>query len=184
MRNSISLSQVQKCQKGAGGSLPSQLINVEPLEKATMNTLFTDLAPRKTTVCLHQPGQKEGLGPASQAACHEARRLGHRTWDNLQAMSLTDWLLAWLFAKTHTATTDTYSFWSGVEKCMQSVTRVSQGQLALGAAGPRHLADARSHLQPQTGMERTTSCWFKVLPWGPTAFQKFRDLPIFIYSNS
>lgn len=80
--------------------------------------------------------------------------------------------------------TDTYSFWSGVEKCTQSVTRMSQGQLARGAAGPRHLENARSHLQPQTGMEKTTSCWCKVLPWGPTAFQKFRDLLIFIYSNS
>lgn len=77
--------------------------NVEPLEKATSNALlFADLAPRKTAVCLHQTGQKGGPGPASQAACHEARRPGHRTWDDSQATSLTDWLLTWLSAKTHT----------------------------------------------------------------------------------
>lgn len=52
----------------------------------------------------------------------------------------------------------------------------------MGAAGPWHLADARSHLQSQTGMKRTTSCWFKVLPGGPPAFEKFRDLPISIHS--
>lgn len=34
----------------------------------------------------------------------------------------------------------------------------------MGAAGPRHRADAGSHLQSPSGMKRTPSCWFKVLP--------------------
>lgn len=102
MRNSIQITQVQKCQKGKKSSLPSRLVHVEPLEKATLNAvLFADLVPAKTAVCLRQTGQKGRLGPAPQAACHEARRLGHKTRDDLQTISLTDRLLACLCANPH-----------------------------------------------------------------------------------
>ena len=60
--------------------------------------LFADPAPAKTAVYLHQTA---ALGPASQAACHEAKRPRPRTQDSVQAPGLTDWLLAWLSAKTH-----------------------------------------------------------------------------------
>lgn len=63
--------------------------------------LFADPAQAKTAVYLHQTAQKAALGPASQAACHEAKRPRPRTQDSVQAPSLTDWPLAWLSAKTH-----------------------------------------------------------------------------------
>lgn len=66
--------------------------------------LFADRVPAKTAVCLHQTGQKRRLGPASQAACHEAGRPRHKTQDGLQAIGLTDRLLAWLCAKSHAPT--------------------------------------------------------------------------------
>lgn len=81
--------------------------SMEPREKATSNALlFADLAPRKTAVCLSPPDRAEGgLDPASQAACHQARRRDTGpAWDNLQATSLADWLLAWLSAKAHAPT--------------------------------------------------------------------------------
>lgn len=75
---------------------------MELLEKATLNALlFADRVPEKTAVCLHQTGQKRRLGPASQAACHEAGRPGHETQDGLQTIGLTDGPLAWLCAKSH-----------------------------------------------------------------------------------
>lgn len=87
------------------GPLLSRPISMGPREEATTNAeLLADLVPCKTAVCLHQTGRKGGLGPAFPTACHEARRPGHRAGDNLQAMSLRDWLLPWLFAKTHVPT--------------------------------------------------------------------------------
>lgn len=50
--------------KRGGGQLAPLCHTVEPLEKATSDALlFADFAPRKTAVCRHQTGQKEGLVP-------------------------------------------------------------------------------------------------------------------------
>lgn len=159
MRNSIQISQVQKCQKGKKGSLPSRLVSVEPLEKATLNAmLFADLAPAKAAVCLHQTGQKGGLGPASQAACHEARRLGHRIQDPGQFASTEPYRLATGMAvckNTRTRRLTRIPFGENQRNVWNLQPMCLKVSFWMGAAGPRHLADMGPHLCPQIGIERT-----------------------------
>lgn len=85
-----------------GRQLTTLCHTVEPLERATSDAmLIADLAPRKTGVCLHQTGQKEGWS-SFPGSLLPGQAPGHRTWDSLQATSFADWLLPWLSAKTHT----------------------------------------------------------------------------------
>lgn len=147
VRNSIQISQVQKRQRGKEGSLPPRLVNVEPLEKATLNaTLFADLAPAKAAVCLHQTGQKGGLGPVSQAACHDTgtRDTGPGTTCKQQALPTGHWHDR--LQKHMHPRADTYSFWREAEKCMESATRVPRGQLWGG--GIRAQASGRHETSP------------------------------------
>lgn len=159
MRNSIQISQVQKCQKGKKGSLPSCLVSVEPLEKATLNAmLFADLAPAKAAVCLLQTGQKGGLGPASQAACHEARRLEHRIQDPGQFASTEPYRLATGMAvckNTRTRRLTRIPFGENQRNVWNLQPMCLKVSFWMGAAGPRHLADMGPHLCPQIRIERT-----------------------------
>lgn len=181
MRNSIQISQVQKFQNGKQGSLPSCLAHVEPLEKATLNALlFADRVPAKTAVCLHQTGQKRRPGPASQAACHEAGRPGHETQDGLQAIGLTDGLLARLCAKSH-APAGGHTLLSERDGEADRIRSPPGLEVSfwMEAAGPRRRADSRRHLHPRTGVGRPTSCG-AVIPRAPPVSRSSRPSSVYL----
>ena len=136
--------------------------------------LFADPAPAKIAVSLHQTGQKGALGPASQAACHEARRPRPRTQDSVQAPSLTDRLLAWRSANTHApACLPSGEKWRDVWN-LQASSSASGWR-----AGPRHLIDTKPHLVFKLGWKEPGG----TIPWGPHAFKNFKGLPISLHSQ-
>lgn len=131
--------------------------DVEPLEKATMTAvLFADPAPAKTAVSLHQTGQKGALGPASQAACHEARRPdpGPRTVCRLQVLQTGYWHGG---LQIHTPPRVFLLERSGE---MSGICK-PQVQLPDGRAGPRHLIDTKPHLVFKLGWKEPGGA----IPW-------------------
>lgn len=132
------------------------------------------LSQRRQLSAFPRRDRKGSVLPPRQPATRPGAR-GHKTQDDLQAISLTDWLPAWLFGNPrappggHTLLSE-----MGGEVYGLHSPQASRSSFWMEASGRQAASPSSQELQ-------TTSCWFNHSN-GPSCFEEAQT-PSYVYSS-